>query len=212
MTSSSCSRKLHSNTGRGSGPRTSASDPARPSTPVGQRPSARARPRRSGPLMGDDVHVDVAGLAHDVVAGPRPEQAANAPGGVAPITSWLALTPAREVQQRGGDVVARQQRGRCRRGSRPGRAAGPGRRGWRADQAVATGDVDGEQVAAGGCGRRSARPRRISVSPSGPPVSATTMRSRAAQVPVDVVLVAVALRGPRRPGRRPTAAPARAGR
>ena len=35
--------------------------------------------------------------------------------------------------------------------------------------------------------------RRIRVSPSGPPVSATTTRSRASQVPVDVVVGAVAV-------------------
>ena len=37
--------------------------------------------------------------------------------------------------------------------------------------------------------------RRIRVSPSGPPVSATTTRSRASQVPGDVVLLAVVLEG-----------------
>ena len=36
-------------------------------------------------------------------------------------------------------------------------------------------------------------PRRSSVSPSGPPVSATTTRSRVSHVPVDAVLLAVAL-------------------
>ena len=41
--------------------------------------------------------------------------------------------------------------------------------------------------------RRSARPRRIRVSPSGPPVSATTTRSRASHLRVDALLGAILL-------------------
>ena len=54
--------------------------------------------------------------------------------------------------------------------------------------------------------------RRISRSPPGAPVSATTTRSRVSHGPVDAVALAVVLRAPRRRGRRPRAARARAAR
>ena len=79
-------------------------------------------------------------------------------------------------------------------------------------QAVGIRDVHGEELAARGCAAAIRAPRRRSVSPSGPPVRATTTRSRASHLPVDAVLGAVGLERLCRPRRRATAGRARGGR
>ena len=123
---------------------------------------------------------------------PGPKQRGQRGRRLSPSTSWVAFSARANVEQRARARRRRRPGGRCRRGSRPGArcaASAPGlapvspseRATWTASRSP---PLDRAAIRAA---------RRISVSPSGPPVRATTTRSRASQVPVDVVLLAVLL-------------------
>ncbi len=87
-----------------------------------------------------------------------------------------------EAEQRLGHVVADDLVvGAAERLDQPPLLGQRGR--VRAGQPVGPGDVHGQQVAAGGPGGDPGRRAGSACSPSGPPVSATTTRSRASQVP-----------------------------
>ena len=82
---------------------------------------------------------------------------ASRPRRLAPSTSWVAFDAAGEVEQRGRDVVADDlvvgAAEALHQRPLPGQVGRVG-----AGQAVAAGDVHGEQVGALGSGRRCARP------------------------------------------------------
>ena len=137
----------------------------------------------------DDVHVDVAGAADGPGRRCRgPVSIAREPRPAARAEHELSrVLGAGELEQRRGDVVADDLVvGAAERLDQPPLAGQRGRVG--AGQAVRLADVHREQVAAGARAAIRAA-RRISVSPSGPPVSATTTRSRVSQVSSMLVLV-----------------------
>ena len=139
--------------------------------------------------VGDDVDVDVAGVRGSMSAPmPGPVRTARQPAAAAGAEHELGgVLRAGEVQQGVRHVVADDLvvgaaerldqpplRGQVRRARR--RRARRTAATWTASRSP---PVDRAAIRAA---------RRISVSPSGPPVSATTTRSRASQVPLDVVL------------------------
>ena len=125
--------------------------------------------------MSPDARMTVAPMPGPVSA------AARRPRRLTPMTSWLALTERAKSTRAAGHVFADDLVVGAAEGFDQS-ALGGQRPGVGGASAVLAGHVHGEQLTAGERAAMRA-PRRISVSPSGPPVSATTTRSRACQVP-----------------------------
>ena len=170
-------------------------EPVQPAARRSAPPRRRGRPPAAAHLrVGDEVHVDVAGAADGPGADARPGEHARPAGPRGwrrARAGWRSRARAKSSSAL-GDVVAddlvvgaaeRLDQRPLRGQRRPGR-----RRSGRRCAATCTAS---RSPPADRAAIRAAR--RISVSPSGPPVSATTTRSRVSQVPCDAVLGAVAL-------------------
>ncbi len=170
---------------------------------------------QSAPLgdlfVGDDVDVQVGpGLAGDRGAHPRPEDVLPGLAARGAEDDLRGVDPAREVEQRGRDVVADDVVESAAEVLGEGALEGEFLRGC-GGQAVAAGDVDGQHLAASPPSRRAARPA----------VSASALRGRRSVLRRSARANPRSPRprarcgtpgGTRRPGRPPTGAPTPAGR
>ena len=132
------------------------------------------------------------------------------PRRLAPMTTWVAFSARAKSRIASAGVVADDGvEGAAELlglGGEPGQPVGGD-----SGEAVLPRDVQRLPLAAGPAAAILAA-RRMSVADSGPPLTGTTMRSRVGPAWSRFVLRRDSARGPRRPGRRATAGPARAAR
>ena len=188
--------------------------PTRRAAARGSAGSSERAPPAGAPalLVGDEVDVDRTATTGRSGRPSTPVKSRRSrPWRETPTTTIVALRPGANSTTASGDVLAHHgveaAAQRLRRAA--ARAACGARVAWRRPSVATTWTASSSAPAARWASRA---PRRSRVSLSGPPVTATTIRSLVGQGCVDAVRPAVVVRARRRPGRPARAARARAAR